>query len=194
MHLFHENPPVRRDRFYASYRRELAFVARTLRFFGVPHAEVDDAVQEVFLVLHLRWHDLDANVPLRTWLHGVVRRVSGNHRRARSRRRTEPLDTAVEDRAMPALTDTRNPLPDELFAAKQGLQRLQLIVDRLPPARRAVYLLTELEEMTAAEIARRVQRPRNTVSSQLRAARLEVRELLARGNTPKTWRAAPARV
>jgi RNA polymerase sigma-70 factor (ECF subfamily) len=167
------------DAFSACYRRELAFVERTLLCLGVARSEVDDAVQEVFLVLYRRWHELDPDLPVRTWLYAVARRVSGNRRRARSRQKTESVEALAGHHPL-AHTTSPTPLPDDQLATKQALLHLQTALKRLPPARRVVFLLTEFDNLTAAEVALLVRCPRNTVSSQLRVARHEVRSHLAR--------------
>jgi RNA polymerase sigma-70 factor (ECF subfamily) len=165
--------------FTSFYRQQAAYVARVLRRRGVAHDELEDALQEVFIVLHRRWREIDPALPVRAWLRAVARRVSRNRRRALERRRTEPFDPFTASGSAPHVVCT-SALPDDQLVAKQDLHRLQLALNRLPPERRAVYLLTVVEELTAEEIAARVRRPRNTISSQLRVARTEVRRHLAR--------------
>jgi RNA polymerase sigma factor (sigma-70 family) len=179
------------DSFSSCYRREARYVANAVRSFGVAHDEVEDAVQEVFLVLYRRWAELDCALPVRTWLYGVARRVSGNRRRARARRNLGHL-RARERHETDVLPEAPSPRPDDQVAAKQAAGLLQAILTRLPPARRVVYLLTVVDELTAAEVAVRVRRPRNTVSSQLRIARSEIRQL-ARRLTERAPAASPRR-
>lgn len=167
------------DSFSSCYRREASYVANAVRGFGVAHDEVDDAVQEVFMVLHRRWRELDPELPMRTWLYAVARRVSGNRRRARLRRKLGHL-RACERHDTDEAPEGSIPRPDDQLAIKQAVGILQAILSRLPPARRIVYLLTVVDELTAAEVALRVRRPRNTVSSQLRIARIEIRQLARR--------------
>jgi RNA polymerase sigma-70 factor, ECF subfamily len=187
-----------RDPFTSFYQREAAYVARALRRCGVAHDELEDAQQEVFLVLHRRWRELDPSLSLRPWLYAVARRVSRNRRRACARRKTDPFDPSEAGRTAHRAV-CPSPLPDDQLAVKEAIERLQRVLKRLPPERRAVYLLTVVDELTATEIATRVRCPRNTVSSQLRLARSEVRRHLERqlavGSMPrKVGSAAPVTV
>src|SRR5690606_22554008 len=52
------------------YREQFEFVWRMLLHFGVPPAGAEDAAQDVFMVVHRRWDDLDAHVSARSWLYG----------------------------------------------------------------------------------------------------------------------------
>lgn len=73
-----------RRSFATVYRQHVAFVRRRLRSLGVPEAALDDATQEVFLVLHRRAADYDGR-RLSSWLAGIARGVASTHRRSRRR-------------------------------------------------------------------------------------------------------------
>jgi RNA polymerase sigma-70 factor, ECF subfamily len=60
------------------------------------------------------------------------------------------------------------------------MRRLWALLESLDMPKREVFILTELEEMTAVEIAGALAVPINTVYSRLRAARQEFEEALAR--------------
>lgn len=76
-------PEQRSSEQFIRYRR---FVGHALRRVGVAEADVDDLSQEVFMVLLRRVHELHDTDRLMGWLHQVVRRVAGNHRRGLQRR------------------------------------------------------------------------------------------------------------
>jgi RNA polymerase sigma-70 factor (ECF subfamily) len=166
------------DGFCELYRSERRFVARVVRRFGVPRPDVDDAVQEVFLVLYRRWRELRSHAPIRPWLYGVARRVSGNYRRTKSRRRARSL-SSLESSTEHALVDAQDPPADERLALAQAWSRLSSELRKLHPARQLVFALVEFEHMTSNEVARIVRRSPNTVSSRLRLARRELRERLS---------------
>ena len=58
------------------YRDHYAFVWRITGRLGVPAAAVDDAVQDVFVVLHRRRHEFDDRGSIRALLYGITRRVA----------------------------------------------------------------------------------------------------------------------
>jgi len=74
-----------------------------------PRADIDDLLQEIFVVLYRHWPTLDTTRPLRPWLFGVAFRVVRTHRRRRARETpSEELD--LEDCApgrLDALPDAR---------------------------------------------------------------------------------------
>ena len=49
-------------------RAHASYVGRTLRYLGVPESDVEDAAQEVFMVVHRRLGDFEARSALTTRL------------------------------------------------------------------------------------------------------------------------------
>ncbi|HSD87703.1 MAG TPA: sigma-70 family RNA polymerase sigma factor, partial [Kofleriaceae bacterium] len=72
------------------YAAHFAFVWRVLRTFGVPDAALEDAAQDVFVVVHRRLPEFEGRAAITTWLFAIARRVAGAHRR-KDTGRTEPL-------------------------------------------------------------------------------------------------------
>jgi len=153
-------PP--RAEFDAVYRRELGFVWRTLRYYGVSETEVEDAVQEVFVVVHRRWRDWDGR---RAWLYSVVRRVASAHRRRQSRHERR-LGIAPPPKAERAVEDA--------VADQAALESLRAALAGMDEKLAAVFVLTEIEGMTAPEIAATLGDKVNTVYWRLRTARAQV--------------------
>jgi RNA polymerase sigma-70 factor (ECF subfamily) len=151
------------------YRDHFASVWRTLRRFGVRDAALEDTAQEVFLVAYRRagaW--LEWSSP-RAWLFGVARRVAKDHRRSRER----------HERKLDALVDLEAPRGiDEHVEDHQRLRAVGSAIASLTPDRRAVYVLAELEDMSAPEIAQALEINLNTVYSRLHRARRDVAEHL----------------
>lgn len=148
--------------FAAVFREHHDFVWRLLRHFGVPLAAVDDKVQDVFLVVYRRWADYDPASSMRSWLYGICRRVAADLRRgaARAERRLR----AVPDPA-PALD------PDQAVAQAEAAAFVERFLDTLDHDKREVFMLAEIEYLTAPEIAEATGAKLNTVYSRLRAAR-----------------------
>jgi RNA polymerase sigma-70 factor (ECF subfamily) len=154
------------------YDAHVDFVWRNLRRLGVADHGLDDATQDVFLVVHRRRADVPA-ANVRGWLFGIVRRVAADHRRTRARRGAEPLADAPE----PAATEPR---PDQRAEQAQAARLVHQILAALPDDKREVFVLAELEQMTAPEIAAAIGVPLNTVYSRLRVARAEFDQHAAR--------------
>src|SRR5262245_2638946 len=81
--------------FETVYRNHWKLVARMARRYGVAPSDLDDAVQDVFLVLYRRWTERADDEALTAWLRGVAARTSWNYRRSR-RRRERWLDVEAE--------------------------------------------------------------------------------------------------
>lgn len=145
------------------YEDHVDFVWRNLRCLGVREHDLDDAVQDVFVVVHRRLPEFEARSAVRTWLFGIVLRVAGGHRR-RERRKggLSPLDFDLEDAAAGPLEEAER---------AEALRTLTAVLSALDGEKRAVLLLAELEQQTAPEIAAALGIKLNTVYSRLRAAR-----------------------
>jgi RNA polymerase sigma-70 factor (ECF subfamily) len=151
---------------YAQYVR---FVWRNLRRLGVQESSLEDAVQDVFLVVHRRLAEFEARSQMRTWLFGIVLRVAQSHRRT-VRRRLAHLE-AVNPTELDAGTPTDQEGPGELVAQRQAGALLHRLLDEMDHEKRAILVLVELEQMTVGEAADALGINVNTAYSRLRAAR-----------------------
>ena len=159
-------------RFQGLYAEHLDLVWRSLRSLGVPAASVEDASQDVFLVVHRRLPEFAGHSTVRTWIFGIVLHVARNHRR-RERRKggLAPLDVELAG---------GGPGPDQEAETAEALEQVAEVLGELDEAKREVFVLGELEQMTAPEIAEALGINVNTVYSRLRAARLAFTAALAR--------------
>lgn len=158
--------------FDALYHDEFAFAWRNLRRLGVPENQLRDAAQDVFLVVHRRLPEFEGRGTLRAWLYSIVLRVAAQYRRARRRKDLGHTEDAQ------LIEDTWRPGPEHRAEQNQSLRRLLELLERLDEAKRDVFILANLEGMTAPEIAGALELKLNTVYSRLRAARRELREAL----------------
>ena len=156
----------------AVYREHHAFVWRTLHHFGLRGESVHDAVQEVFLVVHRRWSDFDGRSSIRNWLYGIARRIAADHRKKQDRQRARL-------RLVPDADDHGGDDARTLERISAG-QLVQRFVDALDEDKREVFVLAEVEGMTAPEIATILGLNLNTVYARLRAARIRFAAEVAR--------------
>jgi RNA polymerase sigma-70 factor (ECF subfamily) len=152
------------------YEAYAAFVWRILRGMGVSDVVVEDAVQDVFMVVHRRLAEFDGLGSLKTWLFQIAYRTACAYRRKQRRAGDhEPFDDRVE-----ALTRT----PAEEVERRETLSLVAHLLDGLDDDKRAVIVLADIEEMTAPEIAVVTGTPLNTVYTRLRRARSELSQAL----------------
>ncbi|AKU93799.1 RNA polymerase sigma factor RpoE [Labilithrix luteola] len=154
------------------FREQGPYAHRILRRLGVHPADVDDAFQEVFVVVHRRLGELRQRDSLRAWVYGICIRVAARHRRIRSSAR----EVAVEEAAEPVDPTT----PVESLNEKQARQVLHAILDQLDEDKRSVFVLFELEELEMHEVAQSLEVPVATAYSRLRAARASVDDAVRR--------------
>lgn len=168
-------PPVddRPASFDELYAAQLPFVWRCLRGLGVPRPALDDAAQDVFLVVHRRLDEFAGRSSIRTWLFGIVRRVAFNQRRGASRKRTQAQDLAVEPTSLPIS-------PLEQAQNVEAAAFVQQFVEHLPKGQREVFILVMLEEMTIPEVAEALEIRLNTAYTWLRRARARFRDVMAK--------------
>lgn len=153
------------------YDQHAAMVWRTLRALGVDEAAVDDAVQDVFLVVHRRLADFEGRSALSTWIYGIARRVASQYRR---RRRPDGDPAALERQAEPG------PSPRDDAARRQAARLVMDILAELDDEKREVFVLMELEQLAAPVVAEMLSIPVNTAYSRLRLARQRFEAALAR--------------
>ena len=150
------------------YAAHVGFVWRVLRTFGVPEAQIEDAVQDVFVVVHRRLAEWEGRAAITTWLFAIARRIAGTHRRTAARRATRPIEPLSE-----ALPDDR-PGGGDPFAEisrAQAAATVLAILDQLDDDKRTVFALVELEQLSVPEVARMLDIKLNTAYSRLRLAR-----------------------
>lgn len=150
------------------YDRFAPFVWRTLRGFGVARDDLDDAVQDVFVIVHQRLGEFEGRSSLRTWICSITLGVARNAYR-KTRRRDSALGTLP-----PAA-------PTEAAAGRlEAIDLVNTVLAELDEDQRLVFILAELERLTAPEISETLKVNVNTVYSRLRLARAAFDAALAR--------------
>ena len=141
------------------YEAHFTFVWRVLRTFGVADAALEDAAQEVFVVVHRRLPQFEGRAQITTWLFAIARRVAQAQRRKDNR--TDPLD----DEPI-GTSDTF-----AAFSRAQAAATVMAILDTMDEDKRIVFALVELEQLSVPEVARMLDLNLNTAYSRLRLAR-----------------------
>jgi RNA polymerase sigma-70 factor (ECF subfamily) len=157
------------------YRENVAFVWRSLRRLGVRERDVDDVCQEVFVIVHRKLWTFGTNATMRTWLFGIARRVAADHRKRAHVRRETPAAPSELD-----ANQGRTPEGSDAIELRRARAVLDEILDELDEAKRAVFVLFELEEMPMSEVAKAVECPLQTAYSRLAAARKQVESAVLR--------------
>lgn len=156
------------------FRRHAAFLARFLVRYGVLVRDVDDVLQEVFLVAHRHGGYRPGPAKPTTWLATIATRLAASYRqKARTRSFQESAGLAIEA----ATSDA--PTPELTVAIDGELARLHAALQTLPPEHRLAFILFELEGEPCGSIAAATGVPVGTVHSRLHVARKRLRRVLA---------------
>jgi RNA polymerase sigma-70 factor (ECF subfamily) len=165
------------DSMGAMYDEYFPVVWRGLRRLGVPEAQLEDAAQDVFLVIHRRHADFAGRSALKTWIYGIVVRVAKDHRRAAARH-----SNRVERLASLSLTEGQTQTEEGPAAEaerREAARLLQWILAEMDEDHRQILVLVELEQLLPREAAEALGISVRTCQRRLQAAQLVLSEKLA---------------
>ena len=154
------------------YDRHFPFVWRSLQHLGVPAHQLDDAAQDVFVVVFNKLDDFEGRSTLKTWLFGIVHLIALSYfRREKRAQQHDPLDLDLASRERG---------PGDALGQAEEAAFLQNFLDTLEEGQRAAFVMADIEEMTAPEISEALGVKLNTVYSRVRLARRALARALER--------------
>ncbi len=174
------SPPT----FESVYDDHADFVWRNAKRLGVGNDALDDVVQQVFLVVHRRLLEAPVEVPLRAWVFGILSHVVRDHRRGVRRKSPHHAQAPID----PATVAEPSRGPFDSLARTEALEVVIGLLAELGDEKREIFVLSELEQLTAQEIADSLGLNVNTVYSRLRAARQDFERAAERARSRDTWR------
>ncbi len=131
--------------------------------------EADDVAQEVFLRVRRSLGNLEDPSKLGSWIYAITLNAVRDAVRKRSPRGAPPSPDSPE--ALAAIPDAAARTPEEAVLRTEMVECYLDYVKRLPPRYEEVYGLSEFEELTNDEIARRLGISVGTVKIRLHRAR-----------------------
>jgi RNA polymerase sigma-70 factor (ECF subfamily) len=163
------------------YEENFRYVWRAARRLGIDPADTDDVVQEVFVVAHRKLPGFEGRAQIRTWLYQILLHVVRHYLRARARKPGHQRAAAPDELA--ALHDPRDAGPAAAAERQDAARVLDALLARLDADKREVFVLAEIEELSAVAIAEILGANLNTVYSRLRVARQEFERAARRFRT-----------
>jgi RNA polymerase sigma-70 factor (ECF subfamily) len=160
------------------YDRHARALWRVLHRVTGPGEDVEDLVHATFLKLPQLAKSFDGRPSCRNWLCGIAVRIA--LRRGRSVRRFAQMLTRFADsdqRRASFDPETEAGHREEMLALKRALRAL-------PPKKRAVFVLVELQGLDHQEVAETLEIPVATVRTRLFYAKHALREALTRAGAP----------
>ena len=163
------------DELYHRFRRQVA--ANLYRVLG-DRTDLDDLVQEVFVIAFRGLDRFRGDARLSTWLYRICVNVALGRIRTRKRRPSAialpDLDAAVID---PSLAE-RPETPDRSLERRRDQERVYRALEALAPKKRIVLYLHEIEGLDLKQIAYLVDSNPVTVRTRLFYARREFYKVL----------------
>jgi RNA polymerase sigma-70 factor (ECF subfamily) len=148
--------------FDEAYREYVECVARWARHIGGPEVEVEDVVQEVFLVVSRRLTGFRGEARFSTWLFEITRRIVSNHRRRHRWRFWVDKSGMLPSPAHDPATELEH---------RQKVEIFYRALDHLPEKYRTVLVLYEIEGLQIQDIAELRDTTTGAVKVQLFRAR-----------------------
>jgi len=166
---------VRKARFRGIVADHFSDVWRFLRHLGIDAHGVDDAAQDIFLIVWQRLDDIRPGSE-RPFLFTTAFRKAQSLRR----RRLEEVAEEVVDDALDS-----SPTPEQRLDEKQARDLAFRLIKGLEEDLRVVFVLYEVEGFSMQQIAELVDIPLGTVASRLRRAREIFQTRFERYMTPR---------
>jgi RNA polymerase sigma-70 factor (ECF subfamily) len=167
--------------FEAVYESMVDYVWNVVCRMGVPQADAEDVVQEVFVTVYRRLGEFEGRAQLKTWVFSIAVHLVQHYFRTHARK---PGDRAsAKGTEIQALVDQQENGPVHAVERREGYDALDRVLGQLDEGKRLVFVLAELEQLTLVEIGEVVGANPNTVATRLRAARQAFEKALARYQT-----------
>ena len=163
------------DELYHRFRRVVA--ANLYRVLG-DRGELEDLVQEVFVIAFRGLANFRHEAQLATWLYRICVNVAFGRMRSRGRR-PPPIAVADLEQASNQSSATDRPeSPERALERREDQARVYAALEQLPPKKRIVLYLHEIEGRDLTEIAYLVDSNPVTVRTRLFYARREFYKIL----------------
>ena len=134
-----------------AYRQLLTEITPYLRSIarrmGVSPAEIEDAVQDALLTIHVIRHTFDPGRPFGPWLVTIARRRIVDHLRRRQRRTAAETDIELRPETFAAAETNR-------YEPPLGGGQLRRAIEQLPVGQRRAIIMLKLREMSLKDAAR----------------------------------------
>lgn len=166
------------DEFYHRFRRQVA--GNLFRVLG-DRTDLEDLVQEVFVIAFRGLVRFRGDARLSTWLYRICVNVALGRIRTRKRRPATvglaDLEGAIVDPSFAERPET----PERSLQRERDRAKVYRILDQLAPKKRIVLYLHEIEGLGLSEIAYLVESNPVTIRTRLFYARREFYKLLVAG-------------
>jgi RNA polymerase sigma-70 factor (ECF subfamily) len=166
-----------------------AFHDRILRYLTrlVGEGEAEDLAQEVFLKVSRGLDDFRGEAQLSTWLYRIATNAAVDRLRSPAFVQAQAAALFDEEACEPGSLLESPLLPDEQIMLQERIGCFGSYLKRLPPAYRAVFILSDLEELPNREIADILGVSLDTVKIRLHRGRAMLLQELRQNCKAEDW-------
>jgi RNA polymerase sigma-70 factor (ECF subfamily) len=166
------------ERLMRDYNQRLFRIARSILR---DDADAEDALQDAYVQAYRKLADFRGDAELSTWLTRIV--INQALMRARKNRRDQavvPFDRGDDASKALEVADDTAESPSDAALRGEVRKAIERRIDELPEAFRTVFVMREVEDMSARETADCLGIPESTVRTRLFRARALLRDKLER--------------
>ncbi len=127
------------------YQKRIYWHARQML---VDHLDADEVTQQVLIVIYEKLHTFNFQSSLFTWIYRIVTTRSLNLLKRKNVKRFFSIDDDNVDFDLKSEVDIVKDIDN-----KQKLERLQKVMDKLPPKQKQVFILRNFDELSYEEIS-----------------------------------------
>lgn len=154
-------------------------------------ADAEDVVQVALWKACQHLPDCQERAPISTWLTRIALNEGVGLLR---RRRIEPIDLAANTSSLGGVQQPMShhtPSPEQILSSKEIRQTVRDCVDSMPSVDRAVLHFRNLDQLSHAEIAKRLNLSVAAVKTRIHRARVVLRRMLQRRGVDSSGRLEP---
>lgn len=153
------------------------YFVRLYRFaFSLTHCKesAEEIVHDVLINLWKKRNDFTAIANLDTYLYVSVKNLSLNHLRNEAKHAHAAIETVYNE------GDPINVDPESLLITKEQTERLNTVINQLPPKCRMIFKLIKVDGLKYKEVASLMEISAKTVENQLAIAVKKIAEAIKR--------------
>jgi len=133
-----------------------------------------DVVQETMITIWQKINKIKSPEVYRTWIYRIV--VNKCYDQLRKRKRTP--ETVTDEKTWNLISDSISEEPSSALENAEIAGIINLLTNRLSPKQKAVFVLSEIEQMTNDEIAAITGISKSGIKSNLHYARKSISEMV----------------
>jgi len=148
------------------------------------HEDALDLTQETFLTAFQSLGNLRNESALTSWLYRIATNICLMQKKKRSREIVADLELdayvpSCDPQGWPNIVDWSD-APEQALLSDEAQQQIEKALLEIPPKYRAVFILRDIDGLSAAQAADILGIRENTVKVQLHRARLQLRSIIER--------------